>query len=258
MGSGRSGTSMVAGSLRDAGYFMGERLYEGTGSNPKGYFEDPEINDVNERLLATLLPPRPRTPITPALRARPAEYQRWLGAIPLGTRPAATPDLAARIEALVAREPFAFKDPRFCSTLPAWRPHLPEDAVCICVFREPARTANSIVTETRVAPYLRDIRVTYRRALRVWTLAYRHVLEEHRFAGRWLFVHFDQFLDGSAIPAIEEALGAPVDRSFADPGLKRSEDDGRVPADTARVYRQLCALAAYEPGRSLRGTRVGS
>lgn len=35
LGSGRSGTSMLAGSLAAAGYFMGEHLYPGAAEKPQ-------------------------------------------------------------------------------------------------------------------------------------------------------------------------------------------------------------------------------
>ena len=41
LGSGRSGTSMAAGILARAGYFMGAELWPADIGNPKGYFEDP-------------------------------------------------------------------------------------------------------------------------------------------------------------------------------------------------------------------------
>ena len=64
VGSGRSGTSMVAGLLAQSGYFMGNKLdaYYGD-TNPKGFFEDPDINAINERILHPIIPRRPREPI---------------------------------------------------------------------------------------------------------------------------------------------------------------------------------------------------
>jgi len=52
LGSGRSGTSMLAGCLAKSGYFMGDNLYPAREANPKGFFEDPEINAINEMLIA--------------------------------------------------------------------------------------------------------------------------------------------------------------------------------------------------------------
>ena len=56
LGSGRSGTSMAAGILARAGYFMGAELWPADIGNPKGYFEDREVNKINDELIA----PAPR------------------------------------------------------------------------------------------------------------------------------------------------------------------------------------------------------
>jgi hypothetical protein len=56
LGSGRCGTSMAAGCLAKAGYFMGEQLLPPRSANPKGLFEDEEINDINEQILAAYCP----------------------------------------------------------------------------------------------------------------------------------------------------------------------------------------------------------
>ena len=59
LGSGRSGTSMAAGILARAGYFMGAELWPADIGNPKGYFEDREVNKINDELIA---PAAPKTP----------------------------------------------------------------------------------------------------------------------------------------------------------------------------------------------------
>ena len=51
MGSGRSGTSMLAGILHQSGYFLGEGLYKPQESYPKGFFEYRSINSINEAIL---------------------------------------------------------------------------------------------------------------------------------------------------------------------------------------------------------------
>ena len=243
LGSGRSGTSMVTGTLSHAGYYMGERLYPPRRSNPKGFFESPDINGINERLLAPHAPTRCRYPLLRLWRSSfPSE--RWLARIPPGTEVESSPRLARRIAVQVGRRPFAFKDPRFCYTLPAWRPHLPEGTVFLCVFREPGRTAASIVRECR--RQYPDLHLGLDEAFGVWSDMYEHVLVRHRHAGQWLFVHYEQVIDGSAIPAIEKHVGARVDRDFPDVRLKRTAP-GRAPARASAIYRELCALAGY-PG----------
>jgi hypothetical protein len=98
----------------------------------------------------------------------------------------------------------------------------------------------------RERPY-RGFYLTRAHALRVWTSMYQHVLRQHsRLGGAWLFVHYDQILDGSAIPRIERAVAARVGAGFVDRDLRRSPDDSsRLPQRTIQTYRQLCELAEF-------------
>jgi hypothetical protein len=234
LGSGRSGTSLLAGLLAPAGYYMGEHLIPPDEANPKGYFEDDEVNAINEALL---------TPVTPAL-PRPASGWRWLAAVPLGTRLRCPAELAGRIAAQTARPPFCLKDPRFSYTLPAWRPCL-HDAAFLCVFREPSRTARSILKECRSADYLAGLPMDFRGALEVWALMYRHILEVHRHAGDWLFFHYEQLFEDRPLAQLEAVLGIAANRQFPDPRLKRSAAEGDVGGPVLGVYEQLCELAGY-------------
>jgi hypothetical protein len=250
MGSGRSGTSMLAGVLAGAGYYMGSkplavnsRPLSERQTNPKGNFEDREINAINEALLAAHFPRRARTPLVRRYRERRVlgPQLRWASALPLPLNIERRPDLDARIAAQVRRKPFCFKDPRFCYTLPAWRDHV-EGAVLLCVFREPACSANSIVTEWKRHPRRRFV-MTYEKALASWRAMYRHVLEVHRHSGEWLFLHYDQVLSGEATAVLEATLGVEVDASFPERGLKRSAMDGDVGPEEEAIYGQLCGLA---------------
>jgi hypothetical protein len=133
--------------------------------------------------------------------------------------------------------------------LPVWRPFVPEDTVYVCVFREPQKTAHSILKECQDAEYLRTLPMDFSKATTVLTMMYSHVLEIHRYIGNWLFVHYDQVLNGSAIPKLEATLGVHIDRQLLDPGLKRSQGDGRIGLDTLNIYNRLCELAEYPDNR---------
>jgi hypothetical protein len=243
LGAGRSGTSMLAGMLHGSGYFLGPALLEATAANPKGYFESQEINTLNDELIASVVPVRPRKPRGFLYPWRLPGGLLWLADLDADVAINPTADQMARIRRLVAKEPFCFKDPRFCYTLGAWRGAL-DDVVFLCVFREPGRTAVSMKRNIRHEPY-RGFYLTKSRALRVWTSMYRHILETHSQQGQWLFVHYDQILDGSAIARIERAVATPIDAQFVDRRLKRSRDDpGELPQLTLQVYRRLCDLAA--------------
>jgi hypothetical protein len=256
LGSGRSGTSLTAGLLANSGYFMGDALYKVINSgNPKGQFEDPEINGINEDILGPPLREYRRRPINKLFRRQLRRdvkvnyFQRWLAAIPPSVRIEASPQLINRIKAITARQPFCFKDPRFSYTLPVWRPYV-GDAVFICVFRHPAVTAASILNRCEQVEFLRNLSMDAPRALRIWQRIYERILDLHYPAGGdWLFVHYDQILDGSALDAIAAKLNAPIDKSFADPELRRSRPTGEVPQRMLKLYHELCALAGYQvPG----------
>lgn len=246
LGSGRSGTSMVAGTLWDCGYFMGDHLYKPREANPKGFFESPDINGLNEDLLAKVLPKRPPLLGCCFFRDRPKRQQRWLARVPLETAWPPLPKIEKRINSLVSRQPFCFKDPRFCYTLPIWRPYLKNTAY-LCVFRHPAVTAESILKECATAPYLRSLRMDFVTAVDVWRHMYDHILQKHRQEGDWLFVHFDQVITGDALGRIETLLDIKVNASFPDAKLRRSTSDQKMDDDVNDIYHKLCDLANFEP-----------
>lgn len=255
LGAGRSGTSMVAGTLADAGYYMGDTMMPATGANPKGFFESREVEALNEDLVRTMLRPTLRERISrglgilapqPNFADAPAWGKvHWLAILPRYRDPTVTSAKAARIAQITDHQPFCIKDPRLCYTLSGWRPHL-HHAVFICVFREPAITAASILKEVEQEDYLKGIRLSYRQALDVWACMYAHILYKHRHRGEWLFLHYNQVLTQDGLDKIEALTGAAVNRAFPDAQLARTKAHARpVPRPIDRMYRQLCALAGY-------------
>lgn len=245
LGCGRSGTSLVAAMAQRAGFFLGEPLQPPNPGNPLGRFESFEVNAINEALLARVLPRRPKGWLGALLmRHVPLPRQRWLAAVPVGKGITSTPALAARMTRLTAQQPYCFKDPRFSYTLPAWRPALAE-TIFVCIFRHPAATAHSILRECQEEPGLHSLAMDYNRALRVWTMMYRHILERHCHVGEWLFVHYDQVLLGDGIERLEMFLGTELDRTLIDPTLRRSQPTGAIQPDTQQLYDDLCAKADW-------------
>ncbi|MEM8709620.1 MAG: glycosyltransferase [Planctomycetota bacterium] len=234
MGCGRSGTSMVTGMLADAGWHVGDHPYPGRGANPKGFFETEEINGINEFLLAGAVPQE----------APKKRMQHWLTVAPEPLDFDVDSGLRSRIERLADRGPFAYKDPRFCYTLPAWRPSMP-DARFVCIFREPSATAASIVKEVADADYMNGCDVDFDSALEVWQSMYRQVLDQHSSEGEWLFLHFDQLFTPEGVERLEAFVGAPVAADFPDRKLKRSQNTEPVSAEVAETYRELCERAAH-------------
>ena len=244
LGSGRSGTSMVAGSLAAAGYFLGHDLLPPSPSNPKGFFEDVEVNAINEDILESVVPRRPRVLGNTLFKDRPLRYQRWLARVPLSAQLQSKPAVDERIKKVVSNVPFCLKDPRFSYTLPLWRPFL-ENTVFVCVFRHPTATATSILRECRDDVRLHSLAMNTKRALQVWTLMYRHVLEIHRHTGSWLFLHYDQMVAGDGLDKIASLAQAKVDRAFPEKRLQRTVATESVLPEVKQVYETLCSLAGY-------------
>jgi len=243
VGCGRSGTSMRAGLLATAGYDLGGRLLEPTPANPRGYFEDRDVMAVNESLLAPYTSQVPWVPGVGALHRRPlAPGERWLSVLSPDTDVAVAPEVAARMAELRPASPYCRKDPRFTYTLRAWDSVL-GGAVRLVVFREPDRTARSICAMTDPS----TLGLSYTGALALWAAAFRRVLAERDRGGEWLLLHYDQVADGTGLARLERVLGAWPDRSFCEPGLRRSRPGGEVTGPVRQVYEQLCALAGHDP-----------
>lgn len=237
VGCGRSGTSLAAGLLHRAGYDCGADLLAPDEGGPRGFFEARGMNALNERLLA----PYDGVFEHPAGYSRPLrDGERWLAVMPEHAEVEPRPELRDAMAAAVPRSPFCCKDPRFGYTLESWRP-LFGGALYVCVFRHPRATAESIARDVRYG----DLTVSADTAIEIWKAIYRRVLERYRHAGEWLFVHYEQLLDGSGAGRLARALGAPLDSALADPALQRSRATGPVPPDVAPIYDELCSLAGH-------------
>ncbi len=254
LGSGRSGTSMLAGMLHQAGYYMGEKLHLPRDSNPKGFFEWYRVNRINEEILAAHDRRGLKGRFVAAVLKKhtvdsPGKSQRWLMAVPDGSELGPVPaGLEAEMRAVLQRRPHAFKDPRFSYTLPAWAPLLVPGTVLLCVFRDPAVTVASMLKECRSQAYLADLFIGRRDAFRVWTAIYRNVVERllPRFPSLHV-VHYNQVLDGSARERLESALQTRLSWEFADPRLARTRSRRPAPPAARQLYARLCALAGYAP-----------
>ena len=250
VGSGRSGTSMLGGTLAEAGYFVGDDLAAPTASNPKGYFESREVNDINERILATRDPWRLRVRriVTRRGTVRSPRYmQRWLAWHPADARFRRIPVwLRRRIARAVRRQPFALKDPRFSYTWPAWVDLLPADARFVCVFRHPAVMARSVLDECARQPYLASLRIDREDAISVWVQQHLHIRSHmDECPERWRFLHFDQILDGSVLAPLSGFLDVEIPGTFADAKLNRTRSTEPVGDEAAEVYRWLCGMAEF-------------
>lgn len=255
LGAGRSGTSLLAGLFRGSGLFMGAAGYLPRLANPHGFFEDREVNAINEALLAPLVPPRPASDPEGVGSGydSPGTGQRWLARLPVSARPQADDQLQARIKALYAHGPSCFKDPRFCYTLSVWRPLIPAEDVAdtgfLCVFRDPAVVLTSVLQEMQSAAYLNDLAISVEQVFSAWALQYQHVLTHHASSGRWLFLAYEQLLQSEGLDRLEAFTGHGLDRTLPEARLNRSRSRQAIPIPepVAAIHRQLRQRAGLHP-----------
>jgi hypothetical protein len=239
VGCGRNGTSACAGLFRQNGLFMGDRLHTPSDANPRGYFEDAGINQLNDRILLRHVPASPLIyEGVEYLRDCPKGRHGWLARIGLDTEIDAGVSEFAEIEHWTGRAPFCYKDPRFCYLLHLWRRSAPT-AKMICVFRNPATAVRSILHNCQTHPPLADFSISVNQAFEIWTLCYERVMQRHSMSGEWFFVDYDHILDWRALDALESFAGHAVDRSFPDHAFNRSSASFSVPAETSHTYALL-------------------
>lgn len=255
-GSGRSGTSSVAGVLKLAGVRVPQPEVPGNRSNPRGFFEPVWVVELQTRLLrqagAVLTDARPsafeRThAVADAAEVR-GTVEDWLG------------------EQLEGGPTLVVKDPRNSFFLPMWRRAATDvgaEVSFLTMLRHPAEVVGSKdayykargaggtvrhAQTTRAASWLnvvlfselvtRDARrtfVPYNDLLDDWRGVVSRVADELGLAG---------------LGSVSEEAAAEIDE-FVDPGLRRIRtgwDEIDCPADIQEMaeeaWEQLCVLAA--------------
>ncbi|HNY01580.1 MAG TPA: sulfotransferase [Bacteroidales bacterium] len=254
LGFGRSGTSLMGGILYHSGYFMGEDLYPPRESNPKGFFENEFINGINESILApydySRLHETGETLPAGSSPFNPRYGQRWLSHIDSDI-PIDCEDevILTRIREAVSVPVFAYKDPRFSYTLPVWKNFLPDNIVILCLFRNPASTARSVIKDCQSADYLADFQIDENQVFRLWMNSYTRLLANirNKSIGPVRFIHYQQLLSGQVLPALSQWLDMDLDRSFISPELNRSHSGADIPEKVSGLYKTLCDLAGYQP-----------
>jgi len=254
LGSGRSGTSLLTGMLAQSGFHLGDNYdyLNKNNANPKGYFEDYEVNTVNEDILDKTIFGMPIF-LKKILTPRATFYRaRWLATIPVRKKINTKETINERISDLIKKNPFCYKDPRFSYTLPVWKPLIEQNNIKIkylVVYRDPRKTANSILRECQESSALGSLKMDVKRALKVWQLMYEHILknyEQDDNKKNWMFVHFDQLFDSQKINGLETFVGVEIDNQFPEKELSRAQLDGeKISHKVNLLYKQLNELSAY-------------
>ena len=247
LGAGRSGTSLTALLLERAGYHVYSKTYPQDEGNPLGYFEDLDVISTNDAMLAPIYRTRWRR-FSRAIRRKPdivgtgswlLDFSlRQLGAITL------QPAQAAKFRELFSRVPFAYKDPRFSFTLGALAPIIPRNTSYICVFRHPLQ----VVGSTRKQAARSGVVVSDEYCFDLWEAHYRCLLEHFRqLGGQWLFISYQQLMDGEATTRMEDFLKTRLDRNLVKKELNRAQAAGRLPDRIAQLFENLKELESLVP-----------
>ncbi|MEP1123677.1 MAG: hypothetical protein ABJH68_07285 [Ilumatobacter sp.] len=226
-GAPRSGTSMMAQALADAGFGLGNDLIAGSEANPLGFFEDIEVNRINDGLLAA-------ADVVPGA-ARPPRSLWWLGAFEATATPSPAPETLAR---RIPPAPYVLKDPRFSHTYPAWRPVLSEHRVVVMV-RPVAEVHQSLVAMARRDPEqfagweLSEVAVW-----EMWSATYASI---DRWADDGVAYVADSTLrDRSVLGALSEFLGRPISAPGVAPELRRTAPT--APTERERPVFERCLI----------------
>jgi len=237
-GCGRSGTSMVAGLFRDQGRYMGSNLHPARESNPLGFFESPEINQINEQILIRYLPKPYRYGNVLYGADSPRLTHTWLARLPEEIYPTATKQQRKQIAALTSREGFCYKDTRFCYTIHEWLASS-DGAKVICVFRDPSVGVASMLKECHTQPYLFYFAVSINQLFEVWESMYRHVLNHHYDPESWLILSYQSILSGTAKERLQDFAGMHLDFSFPQESLNRPKGNYELPPGCGHVFQRL-------------------
>lgn len=249
LGMSRSGTSLTTRILNVLGVSLGREenlMAPVAGNNPKGFWENKAIVNLNEDILGEF------TGKTPSPR-------------PMWHRPPPLPDGWERDPRLrphrnaaraILRENFAntplwgWKDPRVCLTLPFWQMLIPRIRYVICV-RHPLDAAASL--------HARD-GVPYADGLWLWLLYTSHAVLNTRGQQRTFVAHESYFpswerqaerlsgfvgngpISGGQRSAIADHLD---DRLWHHRDGARQ--DGELPAEARTLYRLLATLSELGP-----------
>ena len=234
----RSGTSLTASLLADAGVHLGDQLLGPGHGNPVGHFEDLEIYEFHQRvLMANGLGPEGFT---------------TQGVIPVPD------DLASEAQRLAASRrrhdgPWGWKEPRTTLFLDFWAELLPE-ARFLLIFRRPWEVVDSLFR--RGDPRFADDPSF---AVELWCHYNRTIEQFHkRHADRCLVVEVSQLVaDPAGCFARAEAvlgitLGNPSGRFREDLLVQRAvpswvELFNAYDTDVLELYQRLQLLAGSEP-----------
>lgn len=242
LGAGRSGTSLTGLLLERAGYHVYTETYPPDDGNPLGYFEDIDVVSANDAILGPFYRSRWRR-LLRRMNQKPniTGTGAWLLDLDPGLLKSVSleSDQAEKFRELFAHTPFAYKDPRFSFTLGVLAPIIPKNTLYICVFRHPLH----VVKSTRKHALRSGVFLDDQYCLELWAAHYLCLLEHYQLmGGQWLFVSYEQLINGDAVPRMQEFLTVELDGALVKPELGRTQARGALPDRIVKVFGQLQEL----------------
>jgi hypothetical protein len=254
LGMHRSGTSLVAGVLRQLGVDLGpdEEFLPPDPNNQSGYFELADVVEINDEILAHHGGSWDELPELPPGWEQSDQLAQF--------RDRARSALGRRFAA--SRE-WAWKDPRTCITLPFWQRVVSGLRYVICV-RNPVDTAHSLRSREGEERPLKEHVLDW---LRHTASALVYTADRPR-----ILVHYERFFDEHEVRTLAGFLGRE-DRleepdtmgrisEFIDPALVHARSASRtiadhpaVPFDAAALYLALELAADLEAGAGRTGAQ---
>jgi hypothetical protein len=247
LGMHRSGTSLITRGLQVLGVSLGDRLLPVAGDNPRGFWEDLEVNALNIALLQALGHDwHTFTPVLPEELAAPGVKAFKLRAVEI---------LRDRF---AASDCFGLKDPRIARLFPFWEDvftHLAVRVGYLIVSRNPLSVARSLAKRNGFdlergyylwREHMLGSLVGTRNRDRIVT-DYDRFLEdpprELKRIARGLGLHFNP-----DDPRLSDFLTRFLDHSLRH-NHHRAEDlamDNSVPTSVAMLYQALCRLSLQD------------
>ncbi|MBE9047644.1 sulfotransferase [Pleurocapsales cyanobacterium LEGE 10410] len=226
LGTVRSGTSMTTAMFRKTRAYFGDDIMTPTIANPYGYYECHQINRLNNRLIQRIIYGFTSKKIQSFLKPfqPPVHRDRRCSmlAAPRYIRQFSLPeDITDQMRHFVSHTPFCLKDPRFSITLPFWRSVIPKGTRFLVVFRDPRRTVDSMLRNSREI-YNPPLPVDEEWGLKLWYRNYRRLLYQFSNEEDWFFIHDEQVFSGKAVPALEKFVETPLATDLIDPKIRRS------------------------------------
>lgn len=175
---------------------MGNDLHPPNPSNPKGFFESAEINGINNDILD----------YSTGIR------KDWWVEKFSGYALMCRPERVERIKHFTSKIPFCYKDPRFCYTLPVWKPYL-KDTKILAIFRNPAHV---IISMSKMG-------IDKIKAGQVYLSMYKNLFENIANIPI-MFIQYDQMFSKKKMKEISAFLEASVDTKFPEVKLNRSKN----------------------------------